>query len=51
MYEKLCEKLLSIIPDIRWDSDSVDAIKQAVSILKRMSDFPHEEGNKQKDDL
>lgn len=37
MYEELCEKLLSIIPDIRWDRDSVEAIHQAVSILQTLS--------------
>lgn len=51
MYEKLCEDLLSIIPDIRWDSDSVDAINQAVLILKGMSDFSQGKEEKQQDDL
>lgn len=34
MYEELCEVLLSIIPDIRWDDESVKAIYQAVAILR-----------------
>lgn len=43
MYENLCERLLSIIPDIRWDRDSVEAIKQAVSILEKLHDIQPEQ--------
>lgn len=34
MYEKLCDDLLRIIPDMCWSDEAVDAINQAVDILR-----------------
>lgn len=33
MYEDLCNTLLSIIPNIRWDVEGCEAINEAIKIL------------------
>lgn len=34
--EKICEELLLIIPDIRWDQEGCRAIEEAVGILRKL---------------
>lgn len=36
MYETICDTLLSIIPNIRWDAEGCKAIYEAVKILKSL---------------
>lgn len=38
MYENLCDELLSIIPNISWDVEGVEAIKRAVKILSSLQE-------------
>lgn len=38
MYENLCNELLSIIPNIRWDVDGCEAIKRAVQIISSLQE-------------
>lgn len=35
MVDHICEILESIIPDVRWDDESVWALEQAVALLKK----------------
>ena len=36
MYNELCNELLSIIPNIQWDTEGCNAIKEAVRILSTL---------------
>lgn len=38
MYENLCDELLSIMPNISWDVEGVEAIKRAVKILSSLQE-------------
>ena len=38
MYNELCNELLSIIPNIQWDTEGCNAIKEAVRILSTLQE-------------